>query len=68
MTSCRTHSEHHDPAGMPFDHGKREASVDNAVSGYIRYVDTKRLLQPREGFQAARAHAPPRRTFRAGGS
>ena len=41
----------YDPAGMPFDDGKREAPVDNAVSGYIRYVDTKRLLSLAKAFK-----------------
>src|SRR5271157_112621 len=34
----------YDPAGVPFDGDKREVPVDNTVSGYIRYVDTERLL------------------------
>src|SRR5271166_5063458 len=34
----------YDPAGVPFDGDKREVPVDNTVSGYIRYVDTGRLL------------------------
>lgn len=34
----------YDPAGVPFDGDKREVPVDNTVSGYMRYVDTGRLL------------------------
>jgi uncharacterized membrane protein len=31
-------------AGIPFDGNEREVAVDSLVSGYIRYVDTRRLL------------------------
>jgi uncharacterized membrane protein len=31
-------------AGIPFDGNERELAVDSTVSGYIRYVDTRRLL------------------------
>ena len=34
----------YEPPGVPFDGNKREVLVDSAVSGYIRYVDTERLL------------------------
>ncbi|MFI4889284.1 MAG: DUF2254 domain-containing protein [Steroidobacterales bacterium] len=34
----------YDPMGVPFDANKREAPVASAISGYIRYVDTGRLL------------------------
>ena len=34
----------HEPEGVPFDDNKREVLVASAVSGYIRYVDTGRLL------------------------
>ena len=34
----------HEPAGVPYDDNKRESPVDSAVSGYIRYVDSGRLL------------------------
>ena len=30
--------------GVPFDRNKREASIGSAISGYIRYIDTGRLL------------------------
>ena len=34
----------YEPQGVPFDGNKREVLVGSAVSGYIRYVDTGRLL------------------------
>ncbi|MGO9594161.1 MAG: DUF2254 domain-containing protein [Steroidobacteraceae bacterium] len=34
----------HEPEGVPFDGNKREVLVASVVSGYIRYVDTGRLL------------------------
>jgi uncharacterized membrane protein len=42
MPDRRRHA--YDPAGVPFDDGKREAPVSSTTSGYIRYVDTERLL------------------------
>ena len=41
----------YEPAGVPFDGNKREVPVDNAVSGYIRYVDTGRLLYLAKAFK-----------------
>ena len=41
----------YDPAGVPFDDDKREVTVDNLVSGYIRYIDTKRLLYLAKAFK-----------------
>ncbi len=41
----------YDPAGVPFDGNKREVPVDNEVSGYIRYVDTGRLLYLAKAFK-----------------
>jgi uncharacterized membrane protein len=35
---------HHEPLGVPFDDTKSELLVCSVVSGYIRYVDTARLL------------------------
>jgi len=37
--------------GVPFDDGKREVAVGNVVSGYIRYVDTRRLLALAKAFK-----------------
>ncbi len=34
----------YDPPGVPFDGNKREVLVAGKVSGYIRFVDTRRLL------------------------
>ena len=34
----------HEPGGVPFDGNKREVMIESAVAGYIRYVDTGRLL------------------------
>jgi uncharacterized membrane protein len=42
MPDRRQHA--YDPAGVPFDNSKREAPVSSTTSGYIRYVDTQRLL------------------------
>ena len=39
------------PAGVPFDGAEREVAVDSAVSGYIRYVDTARLLDLAKAFK-----------------
>jgi len=39
------------PAGVPFDGNEREVPIDNAVSGYIRYVDTGRLLYLAKAFK-----------------
>jgi uncharacterized membrane protein len=39
------------PADVPFNGSEREVSVDNAVSGYIRYVDTGRLLYFAKAFK-----------------
>ncbi|MGO9718368.1 MAG: DUF2254 domain-containing protein [Steroidobacteraceae bacterium] len=41
----------HEPAGVPFDDNKREIAVDSAVSGYIRYVDSGRLLYLARAFR-----------------
>ena len=41
----------HEPAGVPFDDNKREIRVDSAVSGYIRYVDSGRLLHLARAFR-----------------
>ena len=35
----------YEPAGVPFASNKREVAVDSAISGYIRYIDTRRLLE-----------------------
>jgi len=32
------------PQGIPYDDSRREVLVDSVISGYIRYVDTGRLL------------------------
>ena len=42
MPDRRRHA--YDPAGVPFDDSKREAPVSSTTSGYIRYVDSERLL------------------------
>ena len=42
MPDHRRHA--YDPAGVPFDDSKREAPVSSTTSGYIRYVDSERLL------------------------
>src|SRR5665213_1558748 len=42
MPGRRRHA--YDPAGVPFDDSKREAPVSSTTSGYIRYVDSERLL------------------------
>jgi len=34
----------HEPGSVPFDGNKREVMIESAVAGYIRYVDTGRLL------------------------
>ncbi|HWJ17933.1 MAG TPA: DUF2254 family protein [Geobacterales bacterium] len=49
MPDCRPHG--HDPSGVPYDDSKRETSVDSATSGYIRYFDTKRLLELAKKFK-----------------
>ena len=35
----------YDSVGVPFDSDEQEATVANAISGYIRYVDTEQLLR-----------------------
>jgi uncharacterized membrane protein len=35
----------YEPAGVPFDDNKSEFVVDSAISGYIRYIDSGRLLE-----------------------
>ena len=40
----------HEPLGVPFDAATREALVGSPVSGYIRYVDTGRLLALAKAF------------------
>jgi len=42
MPDRRRHA--YDSAGVPFDDSKRETPVSSTTSGYIRYVDTERLL------------------------
>jgi uncharacterized membrane protein len=49
MPNARRHG--YEPEGVPFDSNKREALVDSAVSGYIRYVDTERLLYLAKAFK-----------------
>jgi len=49
MPDCRRHA--YAPAGVPFDNSKREAPVSSTTSGYIRYVDTKRLLDLAKKFK-----------------
>ena len=49
MPDRRRHA--YDPAGVPFDNSKREAPVSSTTSGYIRYVDTKRLLDLAKKFK-----------------
>jgi uncharacterized membrane protein len=39
------------PAGVPFDGTEREVAVHSLVSGYIRYVDTGRLLELAKAFK-----------------
>ena len=39
------------PADVPFDGAEREVAVESAVSGYIRYVDTVRLLELAKAFK-----------------
>src|ERR1019366_4823603 len=41
----------YDPAGVPFDDSKREAPVSSTTSGYIRYVNTERLLDLAKKFK-----------------
>ena len=41
----------YEPEGVPFDSTKREGLVDSALSGYIRYVDTERLLYLAKAFK-----------------
>src|SRR5450755_2122352 len=49
MPDCRRHD--YDPSGVPFDDSKREGPVGSTTSGYIRYVDTKRLLDLAKKFK-----------------
>ena len=42
MPDARRHA--YEPEGVPFDDDKREVTVGSPVSGYIRYVDSERLL------------------------
>jgi uncharacterized membrane protein len=42
MPDARRHA--YEPEGVPFDDDKREVTVGSPVSGYIRYVDSGRLL------------------------
>ena len=49
MPDGRGHA--YDPAGVPFDDSKREAPVGSTTSGYIRYVDTERLLDLAKKFK-----------------
>jgi uncharacterized membrane protein len=49
MPDCRRHG--YDPSGVPFDDSKREVPVGSTTSGYIRYVDTKRLLDLAKKFK-----------------
>jgi uncharacterized membrane protein len=41
----------YDPAGVPLDGSEREVAIDSTVSGYIRYVDTGRLLELAKAFK-----------------
>src|ERR1017187_3971215 len=41
----------YEPEGVPFDGNKREVLVECAVSGYIRYIDTGRLLYLAHAFK-----------------
>jgi uncharacterized membrane protein len=41
----------YEPAGVPFDGSEREVAVQSAVSGYIRYIDTGRLLERAKSFK-----------------
>jgi len=41
----------YDPPGVPFDGNKREALIASTVSGYIRFVDTRRLLDLARGYK-----------------
>lgn len=43
MPAARRHA--YEPEGVPFADDKREVAVDSHVSGYIRYVDSGRLLE-----------------------
>lgn len=42
MPDVRRHA--YEPEGVPFDDDKREVTVGSPVSGYIRYIDSGRLL------------------------
>jgi uncharacterized membrane protein len=41
----------YDPPGVPFDDSRQEAQVGSATSGYIRYVDTVRLVELAKKFK-----------------
>ncbi len=41
----------YNPADVPFDGSGREVAVGSAISGYIRYVDTGRLLELAKAFK-----------------
>jgi uncharacterized membrane protein len=49
MPNARRHD--YEAQGVPFDSNKREGLVDSAASGYIRYVDTDRLLDLAKAFK-----------------
>jgi uncharacterized membrane protein len=49
MPSARRYA--HEPEGVPFDSNKRERLVESALSGYIRYIDTGRLLDLAKTFK-----------------
>jgi uncharacterized membrane protein len=46
-----TQRYHYEPPGVPFDATTREVLVGSAISGYIRYVDTRRLLTLAKAFK-----------------
>jgi uncharacterized membrane protein len=45
------HRHAYEQEGVPFDGNKREVLVGSTVSGYIRYVDTRRLLHLAQAFK-----------------
>ncbi len=49
MPDARRHR--YEQQEVPFDHNGQEASVESAVSGYIRYIDAARLLHLAKAFR-----------------
>lgn len=46
-----TQKYHYEPPGVPFDDSRRETPVTSSVSGYIRFVDSRRLLELAKAFK-----------------